>query len=290
MNLGEISESIRLISGKSSTTDLDDMIRSDVNRAYRKLCRGRSFGALVVRGEQFTTVSATYKYALPYPLERIINDSLRYDVTTLQPGGIVEIRDAGSVERTLASGLYPSGGWPIVASVGSGANIEWNTEGGGGGRIDIEDGEISYTSEVNDGSTAGRWIRFSQSPDGKNGGDYGYFIESNNSGFVSTLTYPYHGPTLTNCVGYITPAESQWLFFDPQFTDTAKVVQYDWYRKPQRLWGDYQVPEVAELSDAIVYRVLADNPMYHRPQSYDRLNYVEQARAELVAALKTGLQ
>lgn len=291
MNLGEITDTIRLISGKGSVNDLDAMIVMDVNRAYRKLCRARTFGSLVVRNEQFTTVSGTLSYVLPYPLDRIINDSLRYDLTSQQPGSIITLRESGGTDRTMSSSLYPNGTCPVMASIGSGIYIEPVTVGSTVS-ISAPGDTVTVTSgNVFDVTMVGKYIRFGNDKNGRNGGDYGYLIsEFDSSSDMFILGKTYRGPNLTGATYQIPPQNSKWLTFDPTFTDSAKVVQYDWYSKPQRLYSPDDVPEVEELSDAIVYQVLAENPMYHRPDSYDRLNYVAIARDHLVAACKTALQ
>lgn len=291
MNLGEIIEEIKSVSAKETTNDLDNAIRNAVNRAYRKLCRTRTFGQLVVRGEQFTTVSGTFSYVLPYPLDRIINDSLRYDVTSQLPGTIIELRQSGGVTRTISSALYASGGQPVVASIGSGVYVESPTQGSTVSIISPGDTVTVAGGGVFNSLMVGQYMRFGNDSQGNNGGDYGYRIdEFDTSSQMFILGKLYRGPNLTGATYEIPPQNSQWLTFDPGYTDTAKVVRYDWYSKPQRLYSMDDVPEVPELSDAIVYRVLADNPIYHRPESYDRLNYDAIARSELVSASKTNLQ
>lgn len=104
------------------------------------------------------------------------------------------------------------------------------------------------------------------------------------------LERPYVGPSLVKMTASITPGNSKFLFFDPVFSDAARVVTYDWYSKPGRLFNDNDVPEVPELCDAIIYQVLAENAIYHRPQSYDRLNYVAIARDHKLAAMKSAMQ
>lgn len=294
MNLGEIIESIRDVSAKQSTNDLADGLKRSINRAYRRLCRARTFGALVVRGETITTVSGTMSYALPYPMDRIINDSLRYDQTSQLPGSIVTLRDAGSVTRTIASALYSGGSAPIMASISNGAIVDFASQQ----QTDSTLLRADSLYEFYTGSLAlpastwvGRWVLFGADRVGRNGGDYGYKITAVSTvDHTATIEKDYRGPDLTGFALSVTPANSQWLHFDPVFTDSAKTVTFDWYSKPARLYNDYDIPEIPELSDAIVARVLADNPIYHRPDSYDRMNYVKMAREELMSALKTGVQ
>lgn len=291
MNLGEITDSIRLIAGKGSVNDLDAMIVSDVNRAYRKLCRARTFGQLVVRGQQITTVSGTYSYVLPYPLERIINDSLRYDVTSQQPGTIIELRQSGGTTRTMSSALYPNGMQPSVASIGQGSQNQDDTVLNNPVSITAPGDTVTGASGSFTSTMLNQYIRFGNDTNGKNGGDYGYRVDQVvSSSELALISKLYRGPNLVNASFQCPPTNSQWLTFDPIFTDTTKVVQYDWYSKPQRLYNPDDVPEVPELSDAIIYQVLSENPMYHRPDSYDRLNYVAIAREHLVSACKTNLQ
>lgn len=290
MNLGEITDTIKLISGKASATDMEEMIRNDVNRAYRKLCRARTFGALVHRSEQITTVAATMTYVLPYPLDRILDDTLRYDVTSTTPGTPIELREAGSSSIAVAASIYPAGAFPVVASIGRGNQSPYS-DGLTGASITIAANDTVTSSALFSSGMVGFYIRFGTDATGRNGGDYGYLLETFNSTSSLSIAAPYYrGPSLTNAGYEIRPATSKWLNFDPIFTDTAKVIQFDWYSKPARLYNAYDVPEVQELSDAIVYRVLCDNPIYHRPASYDQLNYDRLAREYLVSAIKTALQ
>ncbi len=290
MNLGEIIDAIKSVSAKETTNDLDRFIPDAVNRAYRKLCRARTFGQLIIRGEQFTTVSDTFAYVLPYPLERIINDSLRYDVTSTMPGNIINVITGGSTSRTLASALYPAGSYPVTASLGQNVTLS-NQYLGAFVNVNSDGDTVTAGSVPFDATMVGKYIRFGNDKAGHNGGDYGYKITDFASVTeVDLLERPYRGPALTSASYEITPVSSLWLTFDPAFIDTAKTVQYDWYSKPQRLYSMDDIPEVPELSDAIVYRVLADNPIYHRPESYDRMNYDKIAREELISALKPSVQ
>lgn len=293
MNLAEIIEAIKDVSEKASTNDLDNAIRNAINRAYRKLCRTRTFGQLLVRGESFTTVADTFSYVLPYPLDRIINDSLRYDLSDTLPGVIIELRDSGDVTRTIASALYGQGSWPATASISShppsGAVItplylEEST-------ASIAGGAFGYVSPNAVADWVGRYIRFVVDVLGSNPGDYGYRIASFDAGTgVLVLEIPYSGPTVKLLNAQVQPVNSQWLTFDPSFVDTPRTVTYDWYSKPRRLYDKNDVPEISELSDAIVWQVLADNPIYHRPKTDDFLNYRAKVREEMVSAFKAGLQ
>lgn len=291
MNLGEIIDAIKSVSAKETTNDLDRFIPDAINRAYRKLCRARTFGALVIRGEQFSTVDDTFSYVLPYPLDRIINDSLRYDVTSTTPGGIVKVIKGGGVDRTISSALYPAGSYPITASLGQNVTLS-NQYVGNTVSVNADGDTVTLVSGSSfTAALVGQYIRFGNDQAGHNGGDYGYKItDFVTASEVDLLERNYRGPALTKASFEITPVNSQWLTFDPALIDTSKTVQFDWYAKPQRLYYPDDVPEVPELSDAIVYRVLADNPIYHRPESYDRLNYEKIAREELISALKVTVQ
>lgn len=295
MNLGEIIDTVKSLAAQATTLDLDAMIIRDVNRAYRKLCRSHTFGALIVRGEQIDTVAGVNSYVLPYPLERIINYSLRYDVTDSLPGCVVPIRNTTDSARTVAGGVYPNGFYPLVASLGRGTQATILDNVGSNQTVSTDSLGTTITLSGAGFTTdmVGYYIKFGTDANGKNGGDYGYRIDEVDTGsnelfFESGINY--RGATLNKAAFQIRPSNSLWLTFDPQFVDTAKVAQYDWYSKPQRLYGPNDTPEVPELSDAIAYQVLAENPLYHRPQSYDRLNYVEIARGHLMSAIKAGLQ
>lgn len=288
MTLGEMVDEVKSLATQKSSNDLDKLCIGHINRAYRRLARARTWGPLLVRGEQFSTVADQMSYALPYPLDRIINDSLRYDVTTQLPGRVIPVNQAGGTERTVASAISPFGFMPIMASISQGAIMAFDS----GTVVALANLDQAFFTASSPASTwIGRYVRFGVDSVNTDAGDYGYRVVGVNVGAKSiTLDRPYRGPALTLATVSVTPANSKWLFFDPTFTDSAKVVKYDWYSKPGRLFNSNDIPEVPELCDAIIYQVLAENPIYHRPQSYDRLNYVAIARDHKFEAFKSAMQ
>ncbi len=282
MTLGDMISTIRSMSGKVSVNNLDDTIRDDINRVYRGFATRYIFNGLIQEDESFTTVASTYAYYLPYRLLHIIPESLRYDVTSTDGGRIIPIgKNRGTVQ--LFKSLTTPVSSPMYASIigGNGTPLLLTTA-----QTSISNGTsgIQFASLV--GLSVGDSFIIGQDSVENSGGDYGYRTTDI---LVPMITPNYRGPDLkTGTPITVRPGNTKRLQLVPDFTESGKAVEYSWAAAPQRLYNLSDIPEVPELCDAIIYRVLLENPTYHRPEQPDRAFYEGMSRHYLNTALLTA--
>ena len=304
MNFSELKTLIKL-QLRENTTELDALIELQINMTYRKLARMALWPGLKVDDEAFATVTSQRFYALPYPFERILKDSLRYDVTSSSPGCIVPITTGTKTQLYRAMGGQNA---PASVSVaGSGGAALYNT-----GTVSVANRGTTVTGVGTTFTTAheGEWIVFLDDAAGLTGGDYGYEILTRNSATSLTLASAYRGPTLTTARYAIRPISGQRLVFDPYFLsslpsqdivvegslgiavegpDGGRNVVYAYQQRPARLYNPEDAMEVDILGDAVAWEVIANLAAYHN-SSKTLLPYAKsEARSAFVAAKATLL-
>lgn len=157
--------------------DLDSLIDSYINQAYKKY--GRRFGwhQLYTENAQLTLTAGDETYDLPSNFWRINPDSVRYDVTSTDPG--TKLTVIGK-DQLATYKLLDTASQPMAVSVVAGA-----------------------------------------------------------SGSLRALE------------------------FVPAFTETSKVVEYDYWKTPTQLTEDANDPVVEEFEEVIVYDALVNLALYH---------------------------
>jgi hypothetical protein len=83
---------------KESTTELDSLITALANEAMVYFCRKARFPQMEVLGATFTTTAGTEAYATSSNFDRLIGDSVRYDVTTSDNGTILPVANDSELE------------------------------------------------------------------------------------------------------------------------------------------------------------------------------------------------
>lgn len=280
MNLAEMIEFVKL-KGRINSTELNDLIKLDINRAYAQLARKRQFVELRVDDETFTTTANQRFYTAPYPITDISRDSVRYDVTSSSAGTIIRAIEGTEVQHYRAGAATTVRPQSISLTSGSGTALYAT----GTVAVSNRGTTVTLTGGTFSSSYAGEWIVFSTDTSGNNGGDYGYLIDSA-SGTTLTLATSYRGPDLSGARYSIRPAHGKRIVFDPEFTEDAKTVVYSWQRRPARLYNDEDTPEVVQLSEAICWKALAENSQYHRDGSYDVMNFKRESEQALRDALR----
>lgn len=278
MNLSEMIEFVKS-KGRVNQTDLDDMIKLDLNVAYQQLARKRQFVELRVDNEEFETVAEQRLYAAPYPIVSICKDSVRYDVTDSTPGAIIRVVEGAETQHYRAAAATTTRPQSCGLTSGSGSALYAE----GTVAVSNRGTSVTLTSGTWIADYAGEWIVFST--DGSsNGGDYGYLIESAAASSI-TLATPYRGPDLSAARYAIRPGHGKRLAFDPVFTEGGKIIVYSWQRKPARLHNDEDTPEVTQLSEAVCWKALAENSEYHSDTK--KAQWFEgRAREALIDALR----
>lgn len=94
---------------KETTTELDSLITSLANEAMVYFCRKARFPQMEVIAATLTTTAGTEAYALPAGFDRLIADSVRYDVTSTSSGLIIPAVNDSELEyfRSLNEGSRP---------------------------------------------------------------------------------------------------------------------------------------------------------------------------------------
>lgn len=271
MTLREMRDMIKSEGSRISANDTDLMIDAKINQAYKGMSMRAHFPHLRVDFEQFDTVSRQDAYYLAYPIWKIAKDSVRYDVTDTSQGVIVPLRESQTqLYRTFSGATVPG----MCAITGPTGTSYYST-----GTVAVTNGGTAVTGTGTTFTSAmvGMWIRFG-SQAGIIAGDYGYQISAFVSGALLTLATQYRGPTLTLATYQIRPGNTKRLLFDPPFDDGGgKMIEYSWYRFPERLYNDDDVPEIPELDMAIVYKVLTDSTQLQKA-SYTARDFSQQAR------------
>jgi hypothetical protein len=263
-----------------NTNELATLIVEDLNAAYLQLSRRWNWDNLRVDGASFTTVANQVLYPLPAPFDRIVDGSVRYNYQSgTQQGNIIPVLTADSAQAYRAYGTGYS--QPMIASITTGGSVYLST------------GAVTTTNQTNScgftGSATsawnGQWIAFHSDSSGNNGQGYPYLIASA-SGAAFSLTENYRGPNLNGASFEISPANQKQLLFDPPFNDSGGVVVvFGYYRRPRRLYNPQDVPEVEELCEAIIWKTLADNAIYHDKADADV--FMQNAKSALKDAFAT---
>jgi hypothetical protein len=278
MNLAEMIQFVKS-KGRINQSDLDEVIKLDINTAYSQLCRKREFVELRVDNEELETVAGQRLYTAPYPIVSIVRDSVRYDVTDSSPGSIIRIVEGTETMHYRASSASTAAPQSVGLTSGSGSALYSE----GTASVTNRDVTVSVSVGTWNSDFAGEWITFGADSASNNGGDYGYLIESATASTI-TLATPYRGPSLTGAAYSIRPGSGRRIAFDPTFTEGGKSVVYSWQRKPARLYNDEDVPEVDRLCEAVCWKALAENGEYHSDTKKYQL-FKEEARRALVDAL-----
>lgn len=285
--LHEMIESVKSISGKRSTNDLDDQIRDDINRVYRSYARKWTFNSLIVKDEEFETEDGVYSYTLPYMLSAIVPNSIRYDVQD-DDGGVPILLEKSeynfNATRTRCALPVSS---PIIAMV-RGAITFLNDGIQSSVLSTLDNGAGLTTIDDFDDAAPGDWFTLGVDANGLVPPDYGYKLLTVTAPTQITFAPVYRGPTLATPAWNLRPQNSKLLEFAPSFSEYGKTVTYDWVTLPQRLYNGYDIPEVPELCDAIIYRVLADNPIYSAPDKHPLEFYTGMANDYLKEARATA--
>lgn len=277
MNFAEMIQFVKS-KGRINGTELDNVIKLDLNVAYQQLVRKRHFVELRVDNEELETVASQRLYTAPYPIVSICKDSMRYDVTDSSPGSIIRTVEGTETQHYRAGAATTSTPQSVGLTSGSGAPL-YST-----GTVTVANRGTEVTVSVGTWSAdyAGEWIVFSTDST-NNGGDYGYLIASATESII-TLATPYRGPTLSGARYQIRPGTSRRIAFDPVFTEGEKTVVYSWQRKPERLYNDEDTPEVSQLSEAVCWKALAENTQYHSDSQKSQW-FEAKARGALIEAL-----
>jgi hypothetical protein len=265
MNFAEIKSFIKF-QVRENTTELDPLIEQQVNLVHRKLCRLGNWPQLRVDGNTFQTVANQQHYDAPYDIERLTKDSVRYGVTSSDPGYILPVNtmNTGSNVMLYQGSMANTSGPQSVELVG-GDGIIINSKIG-----PVTDGMYSWTVYYESFNPAylGKWVTFTGTDGKYNSGDYGYKLISYTNSGENTVYYldkQYRGPTI-DANGIIKPSNNPRLFFAPLFTDGNQTITYSYQRKPWRLWNDYDTPEVDSLSESICWEVIALLGSYHKDE------------------------
>lgn len=287
MNVAELTQFIKS-QVRENQTELDPFIELQINLSYRKYARMALWPQLRVDDESITTVASTQTYVAPYPIEQIVPDSVRYDVTSTRAGYIIPLTSGtetmlyrGSAASTLAPQSVTLGGSDASADY-------YNT-----GTVTVANRGTAVTSTGAAFASAmvGKWIVFHMTGTTSNdavSGDYGYKIAAMPTSTTLTLAAPYRGPVVTTARYSIEPASAYRIRFDPLFTEGSKTIKYAWQRKPARLFNPEDMPEVDVLSEAIGYDVIAKLLFYHK--SLDQAQMAaSMARSEFIRAKSSVL-
>jgi hypothetical protein len=101
---------------KESTTELNSLMTSLANEASTYFCRKARFPQMEVLGATITTTSGTEAYALASNFDRMIESSVRYDVTSTSNGRILPLVPDTELEYYRA---LPEGPSPMACAIGA---------------------------------------------------------------------------------------------------------------------------------------------------------------------------
>jgi hypothetical protein len=296
MNFAEIKSFIKS-QVRENTTELDPLIEQQVNRVHRKLCRLGNWPQLRVDGNTFQTVANQQHYDAPYDIERLTKDSVRYGVTSSDPGYILPINtmNTGSNVMLYQGSMANTSGPQSVELVGGNGNLIYQST------TPLYNGQSSfivpYTNIINYGFV-GKFIVFTSSDGKYNTGDYGFKITSaalgiDQNSVVYSLGGQYRGPDIYSddssvvARAEIKPRNNPRLFFTPLFTDGNQPITFSYQRKPLRLWNDYDTPEVDSLSESICWEVIALLGSYHKDEQL--MTMAKNESRSLFAKAKSNL-
>lgn len=262
MNVAEMRESIKQL-GRTTTTSLDTIILNQMNVSYKMLAKKCKPPSLRVDAQQFATVANTQGYVAPYPIIGFAPESFRWDVSSGNPGQVIPIVADARIQRARALSSY--GIAPAFVSVGPGVLNAALYKTGTAATTNKSAAVVGTGTTWVSATHAGKWIRFGvdSANTANNGKDFGYLISTVNSTTSLTLATPYIGPNLVTASYEIQPASSNSILFDPA-PASAVTCEYAWYRAPERLYNDDDVPQASELSEAIMYHCLASIGEFHR--------------------------
>ncbi len=287
MNYAELKQIVKSHI-RENTTELDALLDLHINVSLRKFCRMASWPQLRIDDESITTTASTQTYVAPYPIERLINDSVRYDVTSAQAGYIIPI--TGGNETQLYRASTASTTTPQSVTLGRGDAL---FDVAIGGTVSLSNRGLTVTG-VGTGFTSamvGKWIVFHSVGATSNdavSGDYGYKIGTYISGTEIWLSTRYRGPTIAASRYSVEPLNCYHLRFDPLFTEGGKVIKYSWQRKPARLYNEEDMPEVDCLSEAVAWDAASKLLFYHNNMDGAQAA-AQMSRTEFVRAKSTLL-
>lgn len=270
MTLGDMLQFIK--AQVRTAQGVDDLLKSQINIAYRSMAKGALWNELRVDNEEITTVADTNAYFVPYPLESVIEESVRYDVTETEPGYPIPLKVGGN--EAIAAG------WgtdyrtvPLLCGLTSGTGEALDNVG----TITASNQSAAVTGNSTTWTSAleGQWMIFRG---GSTGSDYAYQIDTVGGATSITLTETYRGAALSSVAYEIRPATSMRLLFLPGITESDKTITYSWQRKPRRLYNDEDIPEVTQLSEAICYQAMSMLGGSYLHDRADREDFRSEAR------------
>lgn len=185
---------------KESTTELDSLITSLANEGMTYYCRKARFPQMEVLGATFSTTAGVEAYATSANFDRMIQNSIRYDVNAASNGRII----------------------PMVT-----------------------DSELEYYRGLNETGAP----------------------------LAAALAAPTSGATFR-------------VVLYPSFTETAKVVEYDYMKLPTALSAGSNSLEVPALDYAVCYYVLKGVAEYHDDDKRAAM-FAREERNHWLTATKT---
>lgn len=275
MTLGDMLQFVKA-QYRENMTDLDTLIKDNLNHALRKYCRKYWFPQLRENDAELTLDGGTADYYLPYNFDELIPDSVRYDVTATSAGQMLPMATASEAsyyralnEMSLPACYSITGGGSTLYSAGTASISNRGTAVTGSG--------TTWTSDHDD-----QWMIFSG---GSTGRDYGYLISAVTNGTSITLATPYRGPDLSAVRYEIRPANSKRFEFMPAFTDTDITLKYSYRKKPARLYNEEDVPEVEDLSEVCCWEALLLMSQFHNRLRGETDFLMRMRREALVSAI-----